>query len=225
MSRTRLGVLISGRGSNLQALIDASAQPEYPATVAAVVSNAPDAYGLVRARKHGIETAVFEHRSYADRAAFETAITDFLERREIEVVCLAGFMRILTATFVTRWCNRLINIHPSLLPAYRGLNTHERVLAAGEGEHGCTVHLVRPELDSGPLLLQAKTPVRPDDNAETLAARVLELEHLIYPRAVAWLSEGRVAVRDDRAFVDGRQCPIMLDEAGHESEVRSSGNR
>lgn len=183
-ARLRVGVLISGRGSNLQALIDASAAPDYPARIVLVISNEADAQGLARAQAAGIATQVISHRGHANRAAYDALLTEALETAGVGLVCLAGFMRILSAEFVHHWRGRLINIHPSLLPAYKGLDTHARALAAGEKVHGCTVHFVEPELDDGPIIAQARVPVLEDDTPDTLAARVLVEEHRLYPQAV-----------------------------------------
>jgi formyltetrahydrofolate-dependent phosphoribosylglycinamide formyltransferase len=183
MSRKRVAVLISGRGSNLQALMDAR-QNAYD--IALVVSNRPDAEGLARARAAGIEALSIDHRPFgADREAFERELDSALRARAIEIVALAGFMRVLTPFFVRAWTGRLINIHPSLLPKFPGVNTHARALEARETEHGCTVHLVVEEVDAGEILGQARMPISPDDTPEALAARVLELEHKLYPRCLA----------------------------------------
>lgn len=207
MARLKTGVLISGRGSNMAALAEASADPDFPAEIVLVLSNEPGAAGLVRAQAMDIPTAVVDHRAFDSRAAFDSALTARLEAAGVEFVCLAGFMRLLTAKFVERWRDRLLNIHPSLLPAFRGLDTHERALAAGVRLHGCTVHFVRPELDDGPIVMQAAVPVLPDDTAETLAARVLAQEHRIYPAALRLIAEGAVTVDGERAvFADGRGC-------------------
>ena len=185
MVKKRVAVLISGRGSNMVALIEAAKDPAYPAEIALVVSNRPDAPGLVRARDAGIATAVVDHRPFgAGREAFERALQGVLEQHRIDLVCLAGFMRVLTPWFVGRWDGRLINIHPALLPAFKGLHTHERALAAGVKVHGATVHFVVPEMDSGPIIAQGRVEVSDDDTAETLAARVLAIEHKIYPLAL-----------------------------------------
>lgn len=202
-ARTRLGVLISGRGSNLQALIDAGAAVDYPAAPVLVISNRPEAQGLARAAAAGIRTRVIAHGSYPDRGRFEAALTEALDEAGVELVCLAGFMRLLTAAFVTRWRDRLINIHPSLLPAFKGLDTHAQALAAGVKFTGCTVHFVRPDMDSGPIILQAAVPVRQDDSEESLAARVLAAEHRSYPLAVRWIAEGRVRLAGERVLVEG----------------------
>ncbi|MEQ9491050.1 MAG: phosphoribosylglycinamide formyltransferase [Alphaproteobacteria bacterium] len=208
--RKRVGVLLSGGGTNLQALIDAAAQDNYPAEIALVLSNNDDAFGLERARRAGIATAVVDHRGFADRPTFDAAIDTVLRDAGIEIVCLAGFLRVLTPDFVNGWRDAMLNIHPSLLPVYKGLHSHERVLEAGDALHGATVHLVRPELDDGPLLLQARVPVLKNDDPATLAARVLEQEHIIYPRALALLAEGRIEVRDGTAYIDGTPGPVIL---------------
>ena len=183
----RTAVLISGGGSNLQALIDASARGETGASIALVISSEADAFGLERARRAGIETAVIDHRACSGREAFDAAIDETLRAKGIELVCLAGFMRILGRAITTGWQGRMLNIHPSLLPSFKGLHTHERAIGAGVKVHGCTVHLVTPELDDGPILVQGLVPVLPDDTPPILAARVLEVEHLCYPQALASL--------------------------------------
>ncbi|MGB8365997.1 MAG: phosphoribosylglycinamide formyltransferase [Rhizomicrobium sp.] len=191
-SRQRTAVLISGRGSNLQALIDAAADPTYPADIALVLSNIADAQGLERARHAGIATATVSHRGFKAREAFDAAMDEKLRDAEIEIVCLAGFMRVLSASFVRRWQGRLLNIHPSLLPAFKGLDVHRQVLDAGVRISGCTVHFVVPELDSGPIIAQAAVPVLASDDEETLAARTLEAEHKLYPMALGLLAHGLV---------------------------------
>ncbi len=205
-----LGVLISGRGTNLQALIDACALPDYPAKIAVVISNNPEAAGLDRAAGAGLETQVVDHRSFASKAEFEDALDEALQAHDVELVCLAGFMRLLSASLVEKWRDRMINIHPSLLPAFRGLDTHEKALAAGVRVHGCTVHFVRPEMDVGPILLQAAVPVLGGDDADRLAARVLAKEHIIYPHAVRLIAEGRAKVVDERVEIDGLPKPAGL---------------
>jgi phosphoribosylglycinamide formyltransferase 1 len=187
-ARKRVGVLISGSGSNLQALMDAAAQPDYPAEIVLVVSNRPDAYGLERAAKAGVEHAVIDHTTFTDRAGFETAVDAALRAAGCEIVCLAGFMRVLSAGFVEGWAGRLLNIHPSLLPAFKGLHVHRQALEAGVKVSGCTVHLVTPALDDGPILAQAAVPVLDGDDEASLAARILEQEHRIYPQALATLA-------------------------------------
>ncbi|HVV81119.1 MAG TPA: phosphoribosylglycinamide formyltransferase [Pseudolabrys sp.] len=192
MDRKRVAVLISGRGSNMAALIAAAKNPAYPAKIVLVLSNVPDAGGLQTAKAAGIETAVIDHKQFGkDRAAFEDAMQGALERHKIEIVCLAGFMRILTADFVARWYGKMLNIHPALLPAFKGLDTHKRALEAKVKQHGATVHFVAPEMDSGPIILQGAVEVRPDDTEAILAARVLAVEHRIYPEALKMLAEGR----------------------------------
>ena len=192
--RPRTAILISGRGSNMEALLRAAARnPAYPADFALVVSNRAEAAGLARAEAMGVPTAVVESRPFrGDRAGFEAALGEVLARHGIELVALAGFLRVLTEGFVRRWEGRLVNIHPSLLPAFPGLDTHERALAAGVRLHGCTVHLVSSGVDEGPILAQAAVPVLPGDDAAALAARVLVQEHRIYPAALAWVAAGRV---------------------------------
>ena len=202
MSRLKVGVLISGRGSNLQALIDACAAADFPAEIVLVLSNEAGAFGLTRATDAGIESAVVDHRGFDDRPAFEAAITERLETAGAELICLAGFMRLLTGGFVDHWRNRLINIHPSLLPAFKGLDTHARALAAGVRITGCTVHFVREEMDAGPIIIQAAVPVHPNDDPNSLAARVLEAEHRIYPDALRLIGSGLVRVVDERVEVD-----------------------
>ena len=189
--RRRVAVLISGRGSNMASLIEAAQDPAYPAEIVLVVSNRPDAGGLERARAAGIATAVVDHKGHPDRASFDAALDATLRQHGIEIVCLAGFMRILTPGFVESWAGRMLNIHPSLLPAFKGTDTHARALAAGVSKHGCTVHFVTPELDSGPIVAQAEVPVLPDDTEDALAARVLAQEHLLYPRALALVASGQ----------------------------------
>jgi phosphoribosylglycinamide formyltransferase-1 len=208
MEKTRVGVLISGRGSNMAALIEAAKAPDYPAEIALVVSNRADAAGLAHARAHGIATAVVEHTAYGkDREAFERALATKLAEHRIGLVCLAGFMRILTPWLVTRFEGRLLNIHPALLPAFRGLDTHARALAAGSRVHGATVHFVTAELDAGPAIVQGGLIVRPADTVATLAARVLALEHRIYPVALRLVAQGRARLADGRCVLDGAPSP------------------
>jgi phosphoribosylglycinamide formyltransferase-1 len=190
MSRKRVAILISGRGSNMAALIEAARAPDYPAEIAVIVSNVADAAGLERAREAGIATEVVDHRpSGKDREAFDRTLQLTLEAHRIEIVCLAGFMRVLTPWFVGRWNGRLINIHPSLLPAFKGLDTHARALATGATQHGATAHFVVPELDAGPIIVQESVPVLTGDTPDTLAARVLAVEHRIYPLALRRVAE------------------------------------
>ncbi|MCX8504591.1 MAG: phosphoribosylglycinamide formyltransferase [Alphaproteobacteria bacterium] len=185
MRRIRTAILISGRGTNMVALIEAAKHPDYPAEIVLVISNDADAGGLARAQALGIETIAIPHGAFPTREAFETEIDRVLREYKVELVCLAGFMRVLTASFIEKWPNRLLNIHPSLLPELKGLHTHERALAEKATRHGCTVHFVVPELDAGPIIDQATVPILPDDTADTLAARVLEQEIKLYPKALA----------------------------------------
>lgn len=205
--RLRLGVLISGRGSNLQALIQACATSAFPAEVALVISNVANAEGLAHASEAGIATATIDHKVFLGRAPFEDAITAALEAANVELVCLAGFMRLLTPGFVTHWHDRMINVHPSLLPAYRGLNTHERALADGVRFAGCTVHYVRADCDAGPIVAQAAVPVAADDTPDSLAARVLLAEHQIYPEAIRLIAEGQTRIVGERVIVTGASLP------------------
>lgn len=205
MARKRVAVLISGRGSNMVALIEAAKDTAFPAEIVRVISNDPSAQGLQRAAAAGIRTSVVDHRNFGkDREAFERALQAELEAHGTELVCLAGFMRLLTPWFVTRWTNRLINIHPALLPALKGLHTHARALEEGRQWHGATVHFVVPEMDAGPIIRQARVPVLPDDTEDKLAARVLEVEHRIYPEALRLVSEDRVKVVGNACLVDGK---------------------
>ena len=192
-ARKRVGVLISGRGSNLQALLEACADPTFPAEIVLVISNKPEAPGLERAARAGVPSRTIARRDHPDRAACDAAMTAALEAAGVELVCLAGFMRLLGEAFVDHWRDRMINIHPSLLPRFPGLDTHARALAAGVERHGCTVHLVRFEMDSGPIIGQTEVPVLAGDDAETLAARVLEAEHRLYPHCLRLVAEGRAS--------------------------------
>ena len=204
MARKRVAILISGRGSNMIALIEAAAAGGYPAEIVLVVSNEPSAQGLKRASAAGIATAVVDHRPFGkDRAAFERALQAAIEPHRIDLICLAGFMRLLTPWFISQWDGRLLNIHPALLPRFKGLDTHARALASGATQHGATVHFVVPEMDSGPIIVQEAVPVLPDDDEAALAARVLAAEHRIYPAALKLVAEGRVTVDGGRCFVDG----------------------
>lgn len=197
-ARTRTAILISGRGSNMVSLIEAARAPDHPAEIALVLSNRPDAGGLARAQEAGIATVALDHKAFPDRESFEQAMDAALVEAGIELVCLAGFMRVLTPWFVRRWEGRMINIHPSLLPLFRGTRTHEQALEAGMRVHGCTVHFVVPELDAGPIIAQACVPVHPGDDPAVLAERVLVEEHRIYPQALADVASGRAALRDGR---------------------------
>jgi phosphoribosylglycinamide formyltransferase-1 len=213
--RPGIVVLISGRGSNLRAIIEAARTGDIPAEVRAVISNNPEAQGLAHAATAGIPTQVVDHRQYADRAAFDLALMTQIDRYTPALVALAGFMRVLTPAFISHYVGRLVNIHPSLLPAFPGLDTHARALAAGVREHGATVHFVTPEIDRGPIIVQARVPVLPGDDASRLAARVLEQEHRIFPRAIRWFVQGRLSVRDGRVLLDGAESP----EQGLEPEA------
>jgi phosphoribosylglycinamide formyltransferase-1 len=188
-------VLISGSGSNLQAIIDAAAN-DLPVDIRAVISNQADAFGLERARRSGIHTEVLDHRDYDSREAYDSALQQLIDSFQPGLVVLAGFMRILTDDFVRHYEGRMFNIHPSLLPKHRGLHTHARAIQEGDSEHGATVHFVTPDLDSGPIIIQARVAVKPNDTADTLAARVLEQEHIIYPQAIRWFAEGRLELRE-----------------------------
>lgn len=196
--RKRTAILISGRGSNMRALIERAQDPAYPAEIALVLSNRPDAAGLAFAKDNNIACAVVDHRIYAGREEFERSMQVLLELHRIELICLAGFMRMLTPWFIGQWQGRLLNIHPALLPAYRGLNTHERALADGAKIHGCTVHFVVPAMDAGPIIAQAAVAVLDSDTPDTLAARVLAQEHALYPAALACVAEGRLRVEGNR---------------------------
>jgi phosphoribosylglycinamide formyltransferase-1 len=204
MTKKRVAVLISGRGSNMGSLIEAAKAPDYPAEIALVVSNRADAAGLELARKAGVPTAVVDHRPYGrDRAAFERVLQQTLDEHRIELICLGGFMRLFTADFVLHWQGRMLNIHPSLLPSFPGLDPHGQALRAGVRVSGATVHFVIPETDAGPIIAQAAVPVRDGDIVDTLAARVLAVEHRIYPLALKLVAEGRVRIVDGRCVIDG----------------------
>ncbi len=208
----RLAVLISGRGSNLQAIVDAIAAGRLAAQVVQVISNRPGAAGLDLAAASGLPTAVVDHRQYPDRAAFEQALIAQIDTAQPDLLVLAGFMRVLTAGFVQRWRGRLINIHPSLLPAFAGLDTHARALAAGATEHGASVHFVTAAVDGGPLIAQTRVPVMADDTPDTLAARVLCAEHRLYPQVIGWYAAGRLALDGEAVLLDGLplKSPVQL---------------
>jgi phosphoribosylglycinamide formyltransferase 1 len=219
--RKRAAVLISGRGSNLATLIAATRDPAYPAEIALVISNRADAVGLQRAKDAGVATTVVDHAAHIDREAFERALHKTLEANQIAFVCLAGFMRRLTPWFVTRWQERVLNIHPALLPAFKGLDTHTRALAAGVKVHGATVHFVVPEVDCGPIITQGVVPVFDADTAETLAARVLAVEHQIYPQALRWLAEDRIEIIAGRCRITGSRpldATLIVPEAVSDPE-------
>ena len=205
--RKRIGVLISGRGSNLGALIEAASLPDYPAEIALVLSNRPAAKGLALAEAAGIPTEVVDHKSFESRAAFDAQMDRHLKAANVDLVCNAGFMRILSDEFVHAWEGRMLNIHPSLLPSFKGLDVHQRVLDAGVRLTGCTVHFVTPEMDAGPIVAQAAVPVLPDDDAESLAARVLKAEHELYPFALRLVASGTVHWLDGKVTVSERYAP------------------
>ncbi len=200
MRRRRTAILISGRGSNMDALIAAARAPDFPAEIVLVASNRPDAPGLARAKAAGLAVAAVDHKIYAGREEFERALQIILETHRVELVCLAGFMRLFSPWFIGQWRDRLLNIHPALLPSYRGLHTHERALADGVKIHGCTVHFVVPEMDEGPIVAQAAVPVLDTDTAETLGARVLAQEHAIYPNALRLVASDAVRVEGNRVL-------------------------
>lgn len=201
-SKKRVAVLISGRGSNMMALVEAAKAPGFPAEIVLVLSNKADAAGLAFAREHGIATSVIEHRTYGkDRAAFDAAMQAALEAHGVEIVCLAGFMRLLTSGFCEAWAGRMINIHPALLPSFKGLDTHARALEAGVKLHGCTTHFVTPGMDEGPIIAQAAVPVLDDDTEATLAARVLKEEHRIYPETLRLLASEQLRIEGQRVRV------------------------
>ncbi len=219
--RARVAVLISGGGTNLQAIIDAAGRGEIPVHVVCVVSDQPEAFGLQRAMRAGIPTRVQTVAGFEDRAAYDRALGDLLAGTDPDIVVLAGFMRILTGGLVRRWRGRMLNVHPSLLPGYRGLHTHRRVLEAGERWHGTSVHFVTEELDGGPVIAQARFEIGPDDDENSLNRRVQALEHRMYPAVIGWLAEGRVRMAGDRVELDGRllEGPVVRDE---ETWLRSS---
>ena len=208
MAKLKIGILISGRGSNMAALIEAAKAADYPAEIACVISNAADAPGLAIARKEGVPTAVISHRGQPDRETFDRAVSAELEKHGVELVVLAGFMRIFSPWFPTRWADRLINIHPSLLPSFKGLHVQQQAIDAGVQLSGCTVHFVTPDLDAGPIIAQAAVPVLPGDDANALAARILRQEHRLYPRVVRWFAEGRISLAGSRVSVKG--APTLL---------------
>lgn len=207
MKRAGLVILISGRGSNMEAILEEAAAGRLPVEVRAVISNEPEAPGLARAWARGVPTDVVCHRDYPDRRAFEAALMARIDACQPDCVALAGFMRVLSPEFVQHYAGRLLNIHPALLPQFPGLHTHERALKAGLQRHGASVHFVTPEVDQGPVIIQAAVPVHPDDTPETLAARVLEQEHRIYPLAIRWFVEGRLSVQNGRVLLDGAVRP------------------
>lgn len=212
-ARPAAAVLISGSGTNLQAFIDQVHAGSLPLAIAIVISNRANAYGLQRARNAGIPVRCIDNRDFPSRESFDDALHEALEDFDPQIVILAGFMRILSASFVNRYPGRILNIHPALLPAYPGLNTHQRVIDAGEAWHGCTVHFVTAELDAGPGLLQGRVPVLKSDDSQTLSARVQTMEHIIFPRAAEWVATGRAEFRDGKAWLDGKALdhPVVID--------------
>jgi len=212
MAKLKIAVLISGSGSNLQALIDMCAKEDSPAEIVRVISNVERAYGLERAKTAGIKTTVVNHKKYDGREAFDDALHQVLDSDNIQLICLAGFMRLLTDGFVQRWRDQLINIHPALLPSFKGLHTHERAIEAGVKFHGATVHYVRPAMDEGPIIAQAAVPVLPSDTPDELGTRVLEQEHLIYPLALKLIAERKVRVSGEKVIyndVEGLANSVM----------------
>jgi len=211
MKRKRTAILISGHGSNMRSLIEAARGPDFPAEIVLVLSNKPEAGGLSFAKDSGIATAAVDHKIYAGREEFERSMQILLDLHRIELICLAGFMRLLTPVFVGGWSGRLLNIHPALLPAYRGLHTHQKALADGVKIHGCTVHFVVPAMDEGPIIAQAAVPVLDTDTAESLAARVLEQEHVIYPKALGLIASGQYRIDGNRVLcAEAIQEPLPL---------------
>lgn len=210
MSNTplRVVVLISGSGSNLQAIIDGQKNGQLPINIAAVISNKPDVKGLQRAAEAGIATSVVNHKDFASREQFDQALQQVIDQHRPQLVVLAGFMRILTPEFTAHFAGRMLNIHPSLLPKYQGLHTHQRAIDAGDAEHGVTVHFVTAELDGGPAAIQARVPISQDDTAVSLAKKVQVQEHIIYPLAVKWFAEKRLEMRDNKAYLDGEALPV-----------------
>ena len=205
----RIVVLLSGSGTTLQSMIDTG----LPATICKVISNKPDVRGLKRAQEAGIETQVLDHTQYTNREAFDDDLRKLIDESKPDLVVLAGFMRILSDPFVSHYYGRLINVHPSLLPSYKGMHTHQRVMDAGEPLHGSSVHFVNSELDGGPIVLQARLPILSSDSVESLELRIKTKEHLIYPTAISWLAEGRIELRDDEVFMDGQKMtgPVVMD--------------
>jgi phosphoribosylglycinamide formyltransferase-1 len=210
MTRKRVGVLISGRGSNLQALINACKSRDYPAEVVLVISNVPQAQGLLRAEAALIPTLTIDHKAFHTREAFDAVLDTALKEAGVEILCNAGFLRLHTPGFVESWRDRHLNVHPSLLPAFRGLHAHERVIAAGCKISGCTIHFVRPEMDEGPIVAQAAVPVLANDTSETLALRVLDAEHRLYPHALALVASGAVSVQGERVVDKNDQAQVPL---------------
>ncbi|MET0408380.1 MAG: phosphoribosylglycinamide formyltransferase [Hyphomicrobium sp.] len=203
-TKKRTAILISGRGSNMRSLVEAARAPDYPATIALVISNRPEAAGAVWAVEQGLPTVIIDHKSYGSRGEFERALQSALDTHAIELVALAGFMRLMTPEFVGHWQDRMINIHPSLLPSFKGLHTHERAIEAGVKIAGCTVHFVRAEMDDGPIIAQAAVPVLEGDTAETLAARILKLEHRVYPAALRLVAAGTARLEGEKVVISSQ---------------------
>jgi len=215
-TKLSLVVLISGSGSNLQAIINATAK-NLPAKICAVISNRDDAYGLERARQADIETRVLDHKPYPNREAYDSALTQLIDSFQPDLVILAGFMRILSPNLVTHYRGRLLNIHPSLLPKHKGLHTHRKALEEGDEIHGASVHFVTEELDGGPVVLQAQVPVKTNDTEETLAARVLTQEHIIYPQVIQWFAEGRIKMKGDQLLMDDKPLDLPVVISHHQN--------
>jgi phosphoribosylglycinamide formyltransferase-1 len=211
--KKRTAILISGRGSNMKSLVAAARRPDYPAEIVVVISNRPDAPGIAWAKDQGLPALAMDHKLYSDRAHFESQLQSVLVASGVEIVCLAGFMRLMTTPFVEHWRDRMLNIHPSLLPAFKGLDTHARALEAGVKFTGCSVHLVRPEMDEGPILGQAVVPVLTVDTEETLSARVLSAEHVLYPRILELFAAGLIKIADNKTA----SAPVVIDEWVHYS--------
>lgn len=222
-ARPRIVILISGSGSNLQAIIDGVATGALNADIEAVISNRPDAYGLERARLAGLHGFVVDHRDYPSRERFDAALRDAIDAHTPDLIVLAGFMRVLTTAFVDHYQGRMLNIHPSLLPHFRGLNTHVRALQAGVGEHGASVHFVTSELDGGPVVAQVRVPVEPDDTPQRLATRVLQQEHRLYPLVIGWFVQGRLQLREGKIILDGRELSAPCQLHADTGEVSECG--
>ena len=223
LEKTRVVVLISGSGTNLQTLIDQSNDGTLPIEIVSVISNVPDAYGLLRAYKAGIPTEILDNRKFPDRLSYDQKLLESIDNYEPDLVVLAGFMRILSEEFVNHYLGRMLNVHPSLLPKYRGLNTHQRALDNKEDIHGVSIHFVTPELDGGPVIIQSEIPVHQSDTAETLAKRVQEQEHIIYPIAISWFALKRLKLNNNQLEYDGKilEQPILLDNPVLESHTAS----
>lgn len=218
-------VLISGSGSNLQAFIDQIADNDLPVNISLVISNKADAYGLTRAQNAGIATEVINHRDFGSRLEFDQALMQAIDKTECDLVILAGFMRILTAEFVNHYLNRLVNIHPSLLPKYPGTNTHQRAIDAGDDYHGASIHFVVPEVDAGPIILQGRIKINADDSTDSLQQRIHKIEHVLYPQAVRWFAEQRLTIVNDKVLLDGESSPKQLQNFDAWASVKFNDNR